>query len=209
MKRVRVILILAAVTIVAAGFMLQHREPRYKGRTLSEWLASAGSDRQAATDAVRRIGTNAIPWLLNWSVMKDSKFKERIVNGMRDRGFIPRMKLDFQYRNDAVTAFSMLGKEAKPAWPVLIQRTYSPDNDVRLQSCICLYESEPDNDTLYPVLKRLVTDPDIRVRDFAGKYFQERFLQGPLVGRTRIVFPPPVVVNPQIRRKITNTPAGK
>jgi len=47
-------------------------EPMYKGRTLSAWLRrySQTSDRPddnaAAADAVRHIGTNAIPYLLQW-----------------------------------------------------------------------------------------------------------------------------------------------
>jgi hypothetical protein len=50
-------------------------EPRYEGRTLSKWLSMYVKDqhvlardqqREKVDDAVRHIGTNAIPFLLRW-----------------------------------------------------------------------------------------------------------------------------------------------
>ena len=47
-----------------------NREPRYNGRSLSQWLdlcAATSDPSQEAADAVRHIGTNAVPFLVTWT----------------------------------------------------------------------------------------------------------------------------------------------
>jgi hypothetical protein len=78
-KRRRVILILLACLmagVVAFIVWPGEREPEYQGKKLSEWLTlysqtfSDESGRKeahaSAAQAVRHIGTNAIPYLLKW-----------------------------------------------------------------------------------------------------------------------------------------------
>lgn len=75
-KRNRVILIAACLLLALTPFGLLARdsEPRYHGRSLSKWLvlywSRAGTqdspeDKQAE-QAIRAIGTNALPYLLRW-----------------------------------------------------------------------------------------------------------------------------------------------
>src|SRR5438105_3314 len=53
--------------IVMAIVWPRNREPEYGGKRLSEWLgAYEASPSDEAQVAVRRIGTNALPWLLRW-----------------------------------------------------------------------------------------------------------------------------------------------
>ncbi len=55
------------------GMLLPSREPRYQGRSLSDWLFQAEQSNnkpaefEAARKAVLSIGTNAIPFLLKWT----------------------------------------------------------------------------------------------------------------------------------------------
>jgi hypothetical protein len=70
----------AGVVITAAVFLWwSFREPRYDGRSLSEWLSRLGvreetywspypdaAERERAREAVSRIGTNALPYLMRW-----------------------------------------------------------------------------------------------------------------------------------------------
>src|SRR5271169_5495899 len=73
----RVLLILLACGLVVVLFVLvwpREREPEYKGRPLSKWIASytakypdeSSPEYREAAEAVRQIGTNAIPCLLKW-----------------------------------------------------------------------------------------------------------------------------------------------
>ena len=66
---------IAAAAIVIGLLWLTygiHREPRYNGKSLSEWLRLYGSVNirfggpEEAVDAVRHIGTNAVPFLVSW-----------------------------------------------------------------------------------------------------------------------------------------------
>src|SRR4051812_12829515 len=66
-KRRVVRIVLTGVVVVAAVVLLWprgEREPEYQGKKLSEWIGDEGNPRQA--DAVRHIGTNALPFLIGW-----------------------------------------------------------------------------------------------------------------------------------------------
>jgi HEAT repeat protein len=83
-RRRWIIVVVTAFVLVAGGtiwFSTREREPSYNGRTLSEWLEIYCDDPQVsltrllpqpleqneAAMAVRRIGANALPWLLKWT----------------------------------------------------------------------------------------------------------------------------------------------
>src|SRR5258708_7604582 len=94
MKKRRVIMVVGGCLVLAFAAVLlwpREREPRYNGRALSEWLVrcdasvwpeemgnvssalpneqtdKAASERQdEANNAVRRIGTKALPCLVKW-----------------------------------------------------------------------------------------------------------------------------------------------
>jgi len=61
--------VLLGVIVIGA---FRSREPEYGGKRLSEWVmayadyTSPTSDSQQIDDAIRHIGTNAIPYLLDW-----------------------------------------------------------------------------------------------------------------------------------------------
>ena len=54
----------AAVVGLVAALALRPAEPRYGGRALSQWVRRPAGDTQG--DAIRQIGTNAVPFLLEW-----------------------------------------------------------------------------------------------------------------------------------------------
>jgi hypothetical protein len=87
-KRWKILLLGACglVAVVAVCFFcLREQEPSYNGRTLSEWLdlydeensiAYSQTPRDtAAVNAVRAIGTNAIPMLSRWARTEDSQIQ--------------------------------------------------------------------------------------------------------------------------------------
>src|SRR4051812_22032551 len=95
MKRRRKILFFAACGLTAivavCFFCLRQNEPSYNGRTLSEWCAMYGDERNSfekrenARTAITSIGTNAIPWLLRWVNYYPSSASLRVWHKMPDR----------------------------------------------------------------------------------------------------------------------------
>jgi hypothetical protein len=78
------LLFVFAVVLVFAPPRHHNNQPVYKGLTLAQWLDRANGARHAtpeeikeAEDAVRAIGTNAYPCLLEWTGYKPSLAKRR------------------------------------------------------------------------------------------------------------------------------------
>ena len=103
--RTRYILLLLALALVAGGgwFFLRSGEPSYQGKRLSVWLHELGSSeaarREPAREAIRQIGTNALPALL--------------------QRLDPLTDAELGIRMQAVKAFQLLGPVAQPAIPSL------------------------------------------------------------------------------------------
>src|SRR6266550_2105761 len=73
--------------VAGVAFWRGEREPEYQGRKLSEWLAMYGDDEGRgpewverngrAVEAIRRIGTNGLPWLMRWAFYEPSEWKTK------------------------------------------------------------------------------------------------------------------------------------
>jgi len=129
MRRRRILLLLAGCALVAFVLILLwpcEREPSYQGKSLSEWLflyvAQNGQDTPqaaSATVAVQGIGTNALPFLLEWAAYEPSEWKRKLT---KIEAQLPR-PLDQGYWAEARrwnlseygTGFKILGPAAKPA----------------------------------------------------------------------------------------------
>ena len=101
-------------------------EPSYQGKPLSEWLASYlspddnGSLAQAG-EAVRHIGTNSIPTLLEMLEETDSPLRLKWI-ALLEKQHIFRPPLRAFFRNhEAVCAFQALGPNASNAVPALVR----------------------------------------------------------------------------------------
>src|SRR4051794_39911375 len=44
----------------------QSKEPEYEGKKLSEWVLDLNAGSSPSKNAIREIGTNALPYLLKW-----------------------------------------------------------------------------------------------------------------------------------------------
>lgn len=190
MKRARIVIVLVVLVLGCLSFALFHSsEPRYEGRTLSNWLDEAvavinptlarphfgsrpaedeATAWKSAGDAVRHIGTNAIPFLLKWTNVKDSSAKAQISDWFsRHPWFHIRIRRAYHYHVMASVGFRLLGSEARLAWPTLVQWTTDSDKERRYWATRCLLESKPDRRTVLPVLLQGVHDPDDVVRNQA------------------------------------------
>lgn len=139
MKRTRLVVALAAAVMLGllAAVILRPREPRYEGRTLTEWV-SDGTDStgdryatdnnamvqivvrdvggtnapkwQKANHAVRQMGPKVIPWLLKWFEADDPPVKIRVIGWLEAHPAVHLHITSSGYRNVLADAgFHLLG----------------------------------------------------------------------------------------------------
>ena len=134
MIRIRFIVwALVLATLVAVLWILLSpgkREPVYQGKTLHYWLSDFWPGRNPTREkleqdkfAVRQIGTNAIPILLQWISAKDGPLKAKMVTWISDHPWVPfRIESDVDKGMLAVSGFWILGKsQAGSAIPALVE----------------------------------------------------------------------------------------
>jgi HEAT repeat protein len=146
MKRWRIILISAAVTLVLLAllpiaFWPDESEPEYQGKKLSEWLQPQPSNVPDQTppeviEAVRAIGTNALPCLVKWISFDGARIQsihDRLPRWIRSTR-IPRYFLGMRRSvnaGHASDAFGILGASASPAVPDLVAMLRQPCSFVK------------------------------------------------------------------------------
>ena len=138
-KRKRIFLIVLLVLVICGlglVLFLSHEppEPTYHGKPLSAWLESyfgggsvIGAWPNPETDeAIRQIGTNAIPTMLKMLKARDSKWKFALAELSRKQDFV-RIKLPLSWWGSyvptitAAQGFVALGATASNAVPQLIE----------------------------------------------------------------------------------------
>ncbi len=144
-KRRNQILLLPGV-LLAGGLIwtaLANREPRYGGHALSYWVRVYETELDDPPDArpagppMRKIGTNALPFLLQWTRHEDSRagVREHLRNVVEKlpESITPEAVRDWAYSHPrerladaAAVAFDALGTDAKPAIPELSRRMNDP-----------------------------------------------------------------------------------
>src|SRR5947209_338906 len=195
-KRVRIAL---AVWLVAVGGVigwqvLRLREPAYQGKRLSLWLQSYSpdSDSPEVDEALRTMGTNAIPTLLGNLQTKDSALKLKLAAlGLRytpaetrhlraERGFkalgaeasdavpalieIYEQNISSSARRAAANALVEIGPSAKQAIPALIKSATGTNSEVRAFAVYTLGRMALEAELVDPVLIKSLHDPDREVR---------------------------------------------
>jgi hypothetical protein len=144
MKKRRLILLalaLIAASVITILLWPGEREPEYQGKKLSEWLlgyrsARAQSEQAEAANAVRQIGTNAIPWLVEWISCDDelpawrlrlfhwASEHRRIAKGKMFRSLVHIPEMDKILAG--CHGFEILGPAAKDAVPELSHIMHGP-----------------------------------------------------------------------------------
>jgi HEAT repeat protein len=118
----------AAVLLVAITFAVAWfgREPSYQGRTLHAWLQNLdpqhpGPKNDAANEAVRHLGRDAVPEIVNLLESRDSSLKQKFLKWLSDHHVVksPYTSVLENYPR-AVHACYVIGPEAKPAIPALM-----------------------------------------------------------------------------------------
>jgi peptidoglycan/xylan/chitin deacetylase (PgdA/CDA1 family) len=120
------IVVLAALAVVF-WIVARPAEPRYQGKRLSEWLresphcegCGAVFELAAGGEPIRKMGTNALPFLVKELGARDPRWLVAAVDLLDKQDFVSwRPKLTaFQRREAAYRAIATLGAVAEPAIP--------------------------------------------------------------------------------------------
>jgi hypothetical protein len=133
-KRLRIALAIVGLAILGwLGWKtLRSPEPSYQGKRLSEWLDeynhAGGMDKtESASEAIRAMGTNSLPFLLANIKHTYSPLQQTFFKFVRKQHLV---KLPFYgkdpYRTTSILAFSALGSNAAPLFPELLQVSEDP-----------------------------------------------------------------------------------
>jgi hypothetical protein len=147
--------------------------PVYNGKRLSVWLEAFGPKEHQnttkwdeASDALRQIGTNSVPLLLQLLRARDSKLKLKVVELAQKQELF---KIDFIPASDrrmgACKAFAALRNLGQDAVPELI-KIYGEENSSEFRSSIEYVFSciGPDARSAIPLLLRAATNSDFQIR---------------------------------------------
>jgi HEAT repeat protein len=122
-RRISVAVLLVAITFAVAWFL---SGPSYQGRPLHAWLKDLddqhpGPKNDAANEAVRHIGHNAVPEIISLLESRDSSLGQRFLKWLSDHHVVKSAYTPvLENHRRAMQACYVIGPEAKPAIPALI-----------------------------------------------------------------------------------------
>ena len=125
MNKRRVLILSIALTAVACAIVfstMERREPVYQGRRLSQWLDDfdgSGSPKEAvAKDAIRQMGTQALPALVGLLGRTDVPFKRTLASWLGRQSLVQiRFTWAEARRAQAARGIAVIGPAAVPAPP--------------------------------------------------------------------------------------------
>ena len=168
--------VLSGLLLGVLGFqVLRSSEPRYQGKRLTEWLADNDTEKTreqhlAAQEAVRKVGTNALPTLVRMLRTKDSLLKGKLTALARKQ---PLVNFHFTgadtRRWRAVHGIYALGPAAKSAVPRIVAILEDKDPGVKITAVTALGLMQSAAESAIPSLLKILTDNDPDVRRNAAE----------------------------------------
>jgi HEAT repeat protein len=173
--RKRVHIALAVLLVILAGVMawlgLRLREPVYQGKPLSGWLEILHREKLAHLDdramqAIRHIGTNALPVLIERLRAHDTPLKQLIMKWAQKQAFVHfHFNSADERRPEAIWGYEALGPLASAQVPSLSATlTNDPSPKVRIAAAWALGYIGPEARMAAPALFRATQDKDYHVR---------------------------------------------
>jgi hypothetical protein len=130
-------LVILGVSVVIAA----DQEPSYNGRPLSQWLgdmrlSAPTFGHEPYQEAIRAMGTNALPTLLKWISYEPSPSEQSSQTGETVPPWRPNYNLNPEQRAQrSQYAFSSLGAVARPAIPELTRLARASPDPQRAERC--------------------------------------------------------------------------
>ena len=134
---------LAAVMVVLGILLARNREPEYQGRPLSYWSRQHGpvdypDDSKlppAAQQAIHSIGTNAIPFALEWISWEPSAFRLKLLQNLGPAVGEAFGEGGDEFAFQAENVFTVLGSDARPAIGELTRLAIASRTETRVWRC--------------------------------------------------------------------------
>jgi hypothetical protein len=213
-RRVAVAGFVVVLLFGAVWQLCQPREPVYQGKTLSAWLdqyskprVAAGSQKAVDQDAdpataIRHIGPDGIPYLLEWIGTQDSAMKMLVLTRVNHWQWIGKLiatlGLQKPYENwafqsttlpkKAYLGFRILAQEAQPAVPQLVRLIGTTWNQHSRRAAAWSLGAIQSQEAL-PGLIEYLKDPDEGVREAALQaVYGTSFATLPVTETLRAVF---------------------
>ena len=180
-RRRLIILLLGCVLLVGTVVLAwpRNREPDYGGRKLSDWLLAYGSssippETAEAAEAIRHIGTNALPWLMIWRNYQMPSWKGNLaavlergpLTGTYTRAVGRSLARQQNLAAQTLVGFQVLGRQASPAIPELKALLKDEPSSVWAMQALANI-GEP----ALPALLAALVDPQTANRDNLPRYF--------------------------------------
>lgn len=171
--RCTLIFVICTIAIACFAWMLLNRRataPIYQGRSLDSWItqlddgdrdhetglalsawptgAAVSKSKAAATEAIRQIGTNAIPFLVAEVTRNDPRTLIKLKNFLRNHtrfgtaGLSNRIEKQKILRHQAALGLAALGPDAKPALPELMKAFHTSYHTKQVTISIAAIEPE-------------------------------------------------------------------
>lgn len=118
-----------------------------------------------AVAAIRAIGTNALPRLLEMLNTSHSKPREKLIGWINGQSIVKvKIRTAIKVRRAAENAFMCLGSIGSAAIPQLIELTKNRDPGVRISAQLSLVNMGTPEQILVPLLTRMLDDSDEKVQ---------------------------------------------
>lgn len=172
-RGILILVVLAVLAAVAAILCFSPEpEPDYRGRSLSQWLQVPGRSSPEGTrvdEAIRQIGTNALPCLLRWIRARRPPCSALVESGKVPQWFVSPLlrcplgrSLWHDRFDDASVCIMILGAEARPTIPALVRVINRSKDPYRVsRAMLTLSFIGPDS---VPALADCLLDPREGVR---------------------------------------------
>jgi hypothetical protein len=212
------LLLLVLGVLVVAG----RREPSYQAKSLSYWVMKASERNTNAwmvgqmpqydvspeiDAAIRSIGTNGIPFYLEWLPYQPSRsMRMQMSLATFLRRFIahdwhPYLKTQ-KRRSGALVAFSILKESAAPAIPQLVFCATNESNSSNIVNqivsiqCLCMIGTPAE-----PALVSLMSNSNNSVQSIASSYFKPLRRRKERISDLQLLLKD---ANPMVRQEATN-----
>ena len=126
-------MVLLALAGTALWWLSRSSEPSYNGKSLTQWLDDYNQAPNLeltapASEAIRAMGTNCLPYLLAHVRHHDSAFRDKLMRMLGKQRFISLpFSPGYPYSSASVLALYALGGRAAPIFPDLLRLSENPD----------------------------------------------------------------------------------
>jgi hypothetical protein len=164
-RKLITVVLFALAALVVCVLVFQNREPAWQGRTLGAWLRDFDADRPetraSAADAIRQIGTNALPFILQRLQHRDPgsrstifALKLKLFELLNKQSLVKiQFRLGASPRHQALAAIDALGLLATNALPALEKLLHESPPDPRVPYVIARIGPEG-----LPLLRQALTN---------------------------------------------------